>query len=236
VSTRNYTKHWTLTTQPQTGLQIGDEWFNPTTNRLYKFMVQNGTSPAWIEVFTGATTYGYPGYLPQYHYQLQTTFGGRQITTAQGVFGVGVDGRGLGITLAGQTVYRFTALYALGKNVGATSHTVSLSFGGTATVNTIGYNLNYKVSGTSFTNINSAEVGQLYLTTAASTVITTVASAGGYIVCFIEGTVNIAVGGTFIPQYTLSADPLGPYVTQPGSFISIYPVSASGSMSAGAWG
>jgi len=237
LSSRNYTKHWTLTTQPVTGLQIGDEWFNPTTNKLYKFMVQNNTSPAWIELFTGATTYGYPGYLPQFYYQLQVPYIGRRITTAQGVFGVGVDGNGLGITLNPQTTYRFTAQYSFAKILGATSHTVALSFGGTTTLNSIGYNVNYKVGTTSFTNISSAESFQIYNTTAASTVITAaIASATSYIACFIEGTVNVSTGGTFIPRYTLSADPLDAYSTQPGSYFSIYPVSAAGSMSAGAWG
>ena len=237
MSTRNYTKHWNSITQPQTGLQIGDEWFNPTTNRLYKFMVQNGTSPAWIELFTGATTYGYSGYLPQYYYQLQSPYIGRQLATAQGVFGVGVNGTGLGITLAPQTTYRFTAQYSFAKVTGATSHTFALSFGGTATLNSISYNVNYKASTVGFTNISSAELGQIYLTTAASTVITAaIVSATSYIVCFIEGTVNVSAGGTFIPIYTLSANPLGAYSTQPGSYIGIYPVSAAGSMSAGAWG
>jgi hypothetical protein len=217
-------------------LQIGDEWFNPTTNRLYKFMVQNGTSPAWTELFTAATSNSYPGYIPGFYYQLQAPYVGRQITTAQGVFGVGVDGRGLGITVAAQTTYRFTATYAFAKLSGATSHTFALGFSGTATLNSIAYNLNYKVSTVGFTNISSAELGQVYIATAASTVVTSaIASATSYIPFSIEGTVNIAAGGTFIPQYTLSADPLGAYSTQPGSFISIYPVSAAGSMSAGAW-
>jgi len=218
-------------------LQIGDDWFNPTTNRLYKFVVQNGTSPAWTEMFTAATSTGYPGYLSQYYYQLQAPYVGRQITTAQGVFGVGADGRGLGITLAPQTTYRFTAEYAFAKLTGATGHTFALGFGGTAILNSIGYNFNLKVNQTSFTSIvGGTDMTQMYVATGASTVTTgAIASAISYLAFFIEGTVNVASGGTFIPQYTLSADPLGAYSTQPGSFISIYPVSAAGSMSAGAW-
>jgi hypothetical protein len=218
-------------------LQIGDNWFNPITNRLYKFLVIGGTASAWTEIFTTATSSSYPGYLPQFYYQLQAPYIGRRITTAQGVFGVGVNGNGLGITLNPQTTYRFTAQYSFAKILGATSHTVALSFGGTTTLNNIGYNVNYKVGTTSFTNISSAESFQIYNTTAASTVITgAIASATSYIACFIEGTVNVATGGTFIPRYTLSADPLDAYSTQPGSYFSIYPVSAAGSMSAGAWG
>ena len=236
MSSRNYTKHWTSTTQPLTGLQIGDEWFNPTTNRLYKFMVQNSTSPTWTELFTGATSSSYSGYLPQYYYQLQVPYVGRQITTAQGVFGVGTDGRGLGITLAPQTTYRFTATYAFAKLTGATSHTFALGFGGTSTLNSISYFVLTSYNQTSFTTAPTS-APSMFMQTAASTVIQTgIASATVYFTLLIEGTVNVATGGTFIPQYTLSADPGGAYSTQPSSFISIYPVSAAGSMSAGAWG
>lgn len=236
MSSRNYTKHWTLTTQPVTGLQIGDEWFNPTTNKLYKFMVQNNTSPAWIELFTGATTYGYPGYLPQFYYQLQVPYIGRRITTAQGVFGVGVDGNGLGITLNPQTTYRFTAQYSFAKILGATSHTFALSFGGTTTLNSISYFVLTNYNQTSFISAPTL-TSTPFIQTAASTVIVNgIASATVYFTLFIEGTVNVATGGTFIPRYTLSADPLDAYSTQPGSYFSIYPVSAAGSMSAGAWG
>jgi len=199
--------------------------------------VQNGTSTAWTELFTAATSNSYLGYIPGFYYQLQAPYVGRQITTAQGVFGVGVDGRGLGITLAPQTTYRFTATYAFAKLSGATSHTFALGFGGTAILNSIGYNFNLKVNQTSFTSIvGGTDMTQMYVATGASTVTTgAIASAISYLAFFIEGTVNVASGGTFIPQYTLSADPLGAYSTQPGSFISIYPVSAAGSMSAGAW-
>jgi hypothetical protein len=217
-------------------LQIGDEWFNPTTNRLYKFMVQNGTSPAWTELFTAATSTGYPGYLPQYYYQLQVPYVGRQITTAQGVFGVGVDGRGLGITLNAQTTYRFTAQYAFAKLSGATSHNFAIGFGGTATLNSISYFVLTNYNQTSFITAPTL-TSTPFIQTATSTVIVNgIASASVYFTLFIEGTVNIAAGGTFVPQYTLSADPLGAYSTQPGSFISIYPVAAAGAMSAGAWG
>jgi hypothetical protein len=217
-------------------LQIGDEWFNPTTNRLYKFMVQNGTSPAWTELFTAATSNSYPGYLPGFYYQLQAPYVGRQLTTAQGVFGVGVDGRGLGITLAPQTTYRFTATYAFAKLSGATGHNFSLGFGGTATLNSISYFVLTNYNQTSFITAPSTTSSPLIQTTASTVIVSGIASALVYFTLLIEGTVNVATGGTFIPQYTLSADPLDAYSTQPGSFISIYPVSAAGSMSAGAWG
>jgi hypothetical protein len=55
-------------------------------------------------------------------------------------------------------------------------------------------------------------------------------------VFILKGTVSVNAGGTFIPQYTLSAAPGGAYSTAIGSYIRIAPVSASGSnTSVGAW-
>ena len=36
--------------------QIGDEWFNTTTNRLYKFVPMSGAAPTWQEIALNATS------------------------------------------------------------------------------------------------------------------------------------------------------------------------------------
>jgi hypothetical protein len=52
----------------------------------------------------------------------------------------------------------------------------------------------------------------------------------------ITGTVSVNVGGTFIPQYTLSAAPGGAYTTSAGSYFAIWPIGSSGSnTSIGTW-
>jgi len=52
----------------------------------------------------------------------------------------------------------------------------------------------------------------------------------------VKGTVSINAGGTFIPQYTLSAAPGGAYSTAIGSYIRINPLSASGAATnVGTW-
>ena len=38
--------HIVSTTQPP-GLALGDEWYNPTTNRLYKLIAVSGTTPTF---------------------------------------------------------------------------------------------------------------------------------------------------------------------------------------------
>ena len=49
MSTRQFPKHTVSANQPMGG-QAGDEWFNPTTNQLYKMLVGNGNSPQWQEL------------------------------------------------------------------------------------------------------------------------------------------------------------------------------------------
>jgi hypothetical protein len=52
----------------------------------------------------------------------------------------------------------------------------------------------------------------------------------------ISGTVSINAGGTFIPQYQLSAAPGGAWTVASGAYFLIYPISASGSnTSVGTW-
>jgi hypothetical protein len=56
MTTRQSVSHTVSTTQPVSG-GIGDEWYNPTTNKLYKNISYSATSPQWIEFFsTTATT------------------------------------------------------------------------------------------------------------------------------------------------------------------------------------
>lgn len=153
------------------------------------------------------------------YYRLDSGLAGANATGAQNIFGVG-------ITLVGSTVYEFEMIIALSKTAGATSHTFALGFGGTATVNNIGYEF-VLINNTSFNPINNG--GQGFIQTAASSVVTgAIASANQYISAIIKGTVSINAGGTFIPQYQLSAAPGGAYTTQAGSYIKISPISASG--------
>ena len=179
-------------------------------------------------IFTGTPIGTQRGIVPtQQYYRLNSALVGSNVATAQSIFGVGV-------TLSASTVYEFEMVMVLSKTAGTTSHTISMGFGGTATVNNIGY--------VSFNNGNSGSavstgVVSGFILTASATVASpaiTGASINQYFV--LKGTVSINVGGTFIPQYTLSAAPGGAYSTNIGSFIRIAPVSASGSnTSVGAW-
>jgi len=55
MSSRNFLKHTVSTTEPPTSATLGDEWFNPTSNKLYKLVANSGVTVKWVEVGAGAT-------------------------------------------------------------------------------------------------------------------------------------------------------------------------------------
>jgi hypothetical protein len=73
--------------------------------------------------------------------------------------------------------------------------------------------------------------------TASNTTISVASAVAGLsYVGQVKGTVSINAGGTFIPQYTLSAAPGGAYSTIAGSYVKIYPVGAAGAtVNVGSW-
>jgi len=162
-------------------------------------------------------------------FRLESNLAGANVTTAQNTFGVSV-------TLSTSTIYAFESVIALSKAAGATSHTFSVGFGGSATVNNIGYGIIEKSNTTSFTNLSNSDTIQAFIQTVSATSMGTVASAAQFFMQNIKGTVSINGGGTFTPQYTLSAAPGGAYSTLAGSYFLIYPIGASGAnISVGAW-
>jgi hypothetical protein len=162
-------------------------------------------------------------------YRLNADLVGANVTTAQSILGVGV-------TLAASTVYAFEMVAAFSKTAGATSHAFQIGFGGTATINNIAYDVLLNVSATSFVQFTSSNGANGFIQTASATTLTTNASASLYNSIFSAGMVSINAGGTFIPQYTLSAAPGGAYSTVANSYMKIYPIGASGSASnVGSW-
>jgi hypothetical protein len=164
------------------------------------------------------------------YYRLNADLVGANVTTAQSVFGVGV-------TLAASTVYQFDLHVLLTKTAGATSHTVSFGFGGTATLNNIIYGGAANWSGATYANGIISTPQSFDSTTAAAVVASNaIANAGSSWRGYFRGTVSINAGGTFIPQYTLSAAPGGAYSTVAGSYIRFVPIGAAGSASSqGTW-
>lgn len=175
-------------------------------------------------IFTGAPTSTTRGIIPtEQFFRLNADLAGANATGAQNIFGVGV-------TLAGSTVYEFEIIFSLNKTAGTTSNTVSLGFGGTATLNNIGNEI--------FISNNYSAVGiPSWFTVANAGVLTGgIVAASVQLPFAMKGTVSINAGGTFTPQYTLSAAPGGAYSTLAGSYMKIKPIGVSGAnTSVGTW-
>jgi hypothetical protein len=162
-------------------------------------------------------------------YRLNSDYVGSNVNTAQSVFGVGV-------TLAAGTVYAFEYKCAVTKSTGGTTHSLSILFGGTATINNI-LHIGTSTDRTVALPLVSTVPNAFATTgTAALGIGGTAGTALRSIFWFSSGTVSINAGGTFIPQYTLSAAPGGAYSTVAGSYFAIWPIGASGAnTSVGPW-
>lgn len=54
MSSRSFNKHLVSTTEP-VNVQVGDEWFEPLTNKLYKRVAVSGNAVQWAEVINTTT-------------------------------------------------------------------------------------------------------------------------------------------------------------------------------------
>lgn len=183
------------------------------------------TSPALFATPIGTQR----GIVPtQQYYRIDSAYVGSNATSAQSLFGVGV-------TLSASTVYEFEGFAILLKTAGTTSHTLSTLFGGTATINNIGYGaFGIDANGGIGTRSTAEAVSSNVTTAVVLTGAMSVATQS--IMFYLKGTVSINAGGTFIPQYTLSAAPGGAYSTYPGSYMRIAPIGVSGvNTSVGTW-
>lgn len=197
-----------------------------------------GTTVAGELEYDGKVPYFTPsgtqrGVIPgMQYYRLNSSLAGANATGVQKIFGVGV-------TLSENTVYAFESYFVLVKTVGTTSHTFSYGFGGTATTNNALISLS-RYGSTTALPLVATTGGSKVLQDRNSTAMTVSSGAQTSAVftevVTISGTVSIATGGTFIPQYQLSAAPGGAYSTGSGSYFLIYPIgSADANISIGDW-
>jgi hypothetical protein len=148
------------------------------------------------------------------YYELNSTLALSATTSAQAWLGVGC-------TLSAGTVYAFQGTYAAIKTTTTTSHTLGQSFGGTATLNNIGYTMTRYFDTTGFATVGIAPAAMAYVQTASNvTTMGASVSATNYQIYNFVGIVSVNLGGTFIPQVTTSAS--GPiYTGQIGSYFMI---------------
>lgn len=220
-----------------TGLTVGSGGLLTAANGIVMNTMTLGSPITGEFEYDGKVPYFTPlgtqrGIVPSMqYYRLNSGVVGSNATGAQSILGVGV-------TLSASTVYAFEANYVFTRTAGTTSHTLSTLFGGTATINNILYSaIEMDATGSFGVRGSQTAVGITAINTAAATVVSTsMGSASQVISLTIFGTVSVNAGGTFIPQYSLSAAPGGAYTIAPGSYFCIYPIGAAGSnTSVGTW-
>lgn len=213
------------------------------TTSLSPLTLQSGTNlttaTAGVVEYDGKVIYTTPaarGVSPSMmFYRLNSNYAGSNATGVQPLLGVGV-------TVNASTVYAFESQFTIQKTSGTTSHTIGISFGGTATTNNISYfatSVRFDTAGTSGGSSTGSGFSTVvaYNTTTSNVVMTGAATTANHtFTCLVRGTVSINAGGTFIPRYQLSAAPGGAYSTLAGSAFYIWPIGASGAdTSIGPW-
>lgn len=219
-----------------TGLTVSTGGLVTAANGIVMSPMTLGTAVTGEFEYDGRVPYFTPlgtqrGVIPgMQYYRLDSALTGTNATGAQNIFGVGC-------TVSSNTVYKFESVFVLVKTAGTTLHTISLGFGGTATTNNTGY-LAINQAGTIQSDVPYAgtQFTKWVITSSIDAVTTGINSASQYRWFTFNGTVSVNAGGTFIPQYQLSAAPGGAYSTVAGSYFSIYPIGAAGSnVSVGTW-
>jgi hypothetical protein len=216
----------TLTSLAGLSLVAGDILYATGADTLTR--LPKGTAAQVLQMNSGATAPEWGSGGADLFFRLNSAFAGFDSSAAQSIFPQSV-------TLDASTVYEYEIFWAVAKTAGATSHTFSTGFGGTATLNNI--QRNFAFNGSTTLTYTSSFTSAGYLLTAASTLFANaVASAAVQYWNAERGTVSISGGGTFIPQYTLSAAPGGAYSTLAGSFFRLRRLGASGANNSnGSW-
>jgi hypothetical protein len=216
------------------GLTVSSGGLVTAANGILMSSMTLGTAVAGEFEYDGRLPYFTPlgtqrGVVPgMQYYVLNSSVVGSNATGAQNLFGVGC-------TLSSNTFYHFEGAYRIVKSAGTTSHTVSNVFGGTATLNSISFMITYAyATGGSLNPANGAASN--WSATNSVVYTTALTDAAMTVWAFVKGIVSINAGGTFIPQYQLSAAPGGAYTTSAGSYFLIYPIGASGAnINIGTW-
>ena len=193
-----------------------------------------GTTTAGALEYASPVIYGTPvgnqrGVIPNAQFfRLDTNLVGANVNTVQSVFGVSVS-------LSASTVYAFEAMYYFNKTAGATSHTLGIGYGGSATLNSILWN-SVGIDGSATLPTRSTPGLAASAAVTNQTITGATASAAATTFANIKGIVSVNAAGTFTPQYTLSAAPGGAYSTMANSYFLIYPIGVSGAnTNVGTW-
>jgi hypothetical protein len=192
---------------------------NGTDRELHKDTLQPGEAMQLTEngfIKLAAASAGFGDVLER---SLDADQAGANVATAQNWFPT----TGAVAVEAGVT-YDFEGLLDLVRAAGVTSHTLSLLFGGTATLT----HILYKALITSTDLEANGNANETTSRSAAATVVKAAStSATEAFGLYVKGTVKINAAGTFIPQFQYSVAPGGAPTSKVGSFFRLTKKGAS---------
>lgn len=195
----------------------------------------NSTVGAGIVEYDGVVFYGAPvasqrGVMPMMPFVcLASDYVGLNSAAAQKVFNTPSSGS---LTLPASSAYMFEALYFITRSAGTTSHTTSVSFGGTATLTSI----TYLAEATTSTTNTLGAVNRVIGTGVGSVTVTgAVTTTTEFITVKLTGTLRTNTGGTIIPQFQFSAAPGGTPTVLKNSYFRLTPIGTSSVTSVGNW-
>jgi len=151
---------------------------------------------------------------------------GSASTAAQPLFGAS---NGSTLNIGAATTYLFKMNLVFTKAAGTNATTLSLGFGGNATVSSIFYRgAVYAATNSTVTGFVASGAGQGASTTTSATVVfPSITSAAAQYQGNFTGSVTFSGTGTFIPQYTLS-DAGGAVTLLSRSNITMWPIGSLG--------
>lgn len=171
------------------------------------------TDTSKAKIGDGSLTWNLLGYIPEVSMIFQNaTYTLTSQTAAQKLFNSSTNGT---ITLPVGT-YQFRCLFNL-SSMSASSGSFGFALGGTAT-----FTQTWTTNALKTATLSSAAASQTTYNTAANTTIATSSTAtNGF--AFVNGTINVTVAGTIIPQTSLTVAAAA--VVGVGSYFKIEPIS-----------
>jgi hypothetical protein len=150
---------------------------------------------------------------------------GSNVNTAQPIFAAANDR----LTLKASTTYLFELF--LDVTNGNTTCTKALSFdGGTCTFSAFRYRA---IGQTVAINTTGTAQSSAHVDRATNTVILATGTAAWYIKA--EGSFTVNASGTFLPQFTYSANPTGTVLIKRGTYLKLTPIGGTGDIAIGSW-
>jgi hypothetical protein len=137
-----------------------------------------------------------------------------------------------GVTLAANTTYEVEGWLYLTRAAGTVSHTVSILFGGTATLTS----LDLLMSASSTVGNVLGAMSSIAVSVATAVVVTAAStSATEQVMLYAVGVLRVNAAGTFIPQFQYSVAPGGAPTVKRGSWFRLRALGDVAVASAGAW-